>query len=111
MRSKWLLSLALLTLLTGGVRAQDKTFDITVTAGKHDYKNVPVVVPLSVPKDLAFTKHVNLTRGNGRLQGQLTFPGLTTDHIKPGGDGLVRLDLHFVLPELKAGDTTKLTLT
>ncbi len=111
MRGKPLLSLVLLALLAGGVRAQDKTYEITVTAGKHDYKNVPVVVPLSVPKNLAFTKHVMLTRPAGaQLPGQLTAPGLTTEHLKPKGDGLVRLDLHFLLPELKAGDATTLTL-
>src|SRR5262249_19473219 len=80
-----------------------------VTAEKHGYSNVPVCVPLSLPADAA--KH-NLALLQGKaisLQGQLTAPGLLTEAIKPSAEGLVRKDLHFILPSLKRGQALTFT--
>jgi hypothetical protein len=114
MRGKLLLSLTLLALLTGGVGAQDnKTYEITVKAGEHGYKDVPVVVPLSVPKWAGDRNMVQVVRvnGDGTHTGQFTSPGLTTEHIKATGEGLERRDLHFILSALKAGDSATFRVT
>jgi hypothetical protein len=100
------LPLALL-LLTGPARAQDKiTLTITIKAGKHDRRDTPLVVPLSVPKALGEEGHAVFKKGENTVVvsgGQLTAPGLTTEHIKPSKDGEVRRDLHLHLPRLDAG--------
>ena len=42
---------------------------------------------------------------SGKILGQLTAPGLTTEQIKPDGKG-VRRDLHFILTDKAAAGTT-----
>jgi Methane oxygenase PmoA len=106
-RLRWWLPLVAF-LLAGNVGAQEKTFTITVTAGKHDYTNAPVTVPLSVPNAAA---GLNLAELSGQeLVGQLTEPGITTEAIPPAGKDLIRKDLHFVLPVLRAGTSATLTV-
>ena len=85
--------------------AQDK-IQITVKGDKHDLKNVPVCVPLSLSqKDASFPEaHVTLPGGQ-TVPGQLTAPGLMTEAMAPTAKGLVRRDLHFVLPAIK-GDAS-----
>src|SRR5215475_9586684 len=101
-----------LALLAGAgtATAQEKGITVTVTAEKHDYNHVPVCVPLSLSADAA--KH-NLALLQGKamaLQGQLTAPGLLTEAVKPSAQGLVRKDLHFILPSLKRGQSLALTV-
>jgi hypothetical protein len=96
-----------LALLAGAgtAQAQDKGIMVTVTAEKHDYSNVPVCVPLSLPADAA--KHqVAMLQGKALArQGQLTAPGLLTEDVKPAAKGLVRRDLHFIVPKLERGQS------
>jgi hypothetical protein len=98
---------ALLALaLPPALHADDKPLTVTVTAGKHDYKNVPVCIPLSVPKSHANSVFAVLTsKTPGRIEGQLTAPGIRTESIPASDKALVRRDLHFILPELKAGES------
>src|SRR5262249_44197348 len=100
----------LLTLVTAGpVQAQRKTPSITLTAGKHDYRKVPICVPLQLPEALARTRHTLLmVEGSIVAWGQLTAPGIITEGAKAFGDGPVRRDLHFVVPNLKAGSVVTL---
>jgi hypothetical protein len=86
------------------------TFEVTVTAGKQAYEHTPVCVPLSVPKALAKVTDLPLqwTSGGQVMAGQLTAPGITTEHIKPSGPGLVRRDLHFLLDQMKPGASVTL---
>jgi hypothetical protein len=93
---------------TGSLAAQDKSLSITVTAGKNDLKHVPVCVPLSLSKEQAKDVDAELSTQGQKLTGQLTAPGIITESIAPSRRGLVRRDLHFILPALKAGETITL---
>jgi hypothetical protein len=105
--------LTLMAVLTGAAPSfgQNQTIEITVAGGKEDARNIPVVVPLEVvPALVKFLDkggHVRLNKAgsNKLLFGQWTTPGLLTEEIQPKDKTLVRRDLHFVLPELKAGST------
>ncbi len=103
--------LALLALLAGActVRAEEKAFTITVSAGKHDYKNEPVVVPLSLPATFKQPILKKVAWPGQRGLAQLTRPGITTESVKGEGSNTVRRDLHLLVPELKAGDSLTLT--
>jgi hypothetical protein len=104
-----ILLLALLTILPpAGARAAGTELTITIDAGKTDRANTPVCVRLSLP-DVKFQGNLALLSApdGKQIVGQVTAPGLLTESIK-AGDGQRRLDLHFVLPELKAGETLKL---
>jgi hypothetical protein len=102
-------------LVAGSVGAQDETkavhglfkpLPVTVTAGKHDYQNTPVVVPLNLPDPLLRAGVVLKNKDTGTtLIGQLTAPGLLTEGVKRQDPRLKRCDLHFIVPSLKAGQT------
>jgi hypothetical protein len=94
----------------GATAAQEKRITITVTAEKHDYKNVPVCIPLSLPAEAAKQTQATVQGKGAPLQGQLTTPGLLTEDIKPAAKGLVRRDLHFVLPSLQRGQSLTFTV-
>ncbi len=95
--------------LVGFSYAEQVEFDIVVKAGKHDYKQVPVCVPLNVPKSCAKVTVATMEGEVAVVGGQLTVPALTTESVLVAGKGTVRRDLHFILPELKAGAVAKLT--
>jgi hypothetical protein len=109
MRNSYLWALLTCAAATGAVDAQ--TFEITIAAGKHDLKNVPICVPLSLTKEQAQNSPTPVLAGGGLtgINCQLTAPGVTTESIPPSEKGLVRRDLHVILPALKAGATFKLT--
>src|ERR1700731_1438423 len=91
----------LLFLAQTPARADTLNLELTVRGGPHDLRHAVCVVPLSLPPKFAESVPVEL-RGDGvSAEGQLTAPGLTTEHVKPAGKGRVRRDLHFVLPALK----------
>lgn len=103
-------ALVLTIFLTGAVQADDVSyqFELIVKAGKYDRKDVPVVVPLSVPKEHSTKRVVRLQQGIGAdFEGQLTSPSLRTDRVDIAKDSTVRLDLHFILADLKAGKEAK----
>ncbi len=106
--SRFLAVVALLALTCSSASAADeKKIELTITGGKVDAKNVPVVVPLEVTPEMAKTKHVGIKRADSKdtLIGQWTGPGLLTENIPAKDKALVRRDLHFIIPELKAGAT------
>jgi hypothetical protein len=109
---RYILLAALLSVLVpAAVRAADKEFELTVTAGKTDRTNTPVCLPLSVPKEFAKLERALLRKPDGKvILGQLTAPGLLTESDAPA-EGEVRRDLHFILPALKAGDSLTLKLS
>jgi hypothetical protein len=99
----WLATLALL-LAAQPLPAQQRIADLEVE-GKDAPPMSPVCVPLSVPEE--FTKLTNVMIGGDgasafKTWGQLTLPGLATEHLPPAKKGLVRRDLHFFAPS-KAG--------
>src|SRR5688572_19927271 len=91
----------LLLLLAGSGLAQESKTQITVTGGKEDAKNVPVVVLLDFAANPK-AQHARLSDGKETLVGQLTYPGLIREKIAKGENSR---ELHFILPELKAGAT------
>jgi hypothetical protein len=106
------LALLLLVLAQAPARADTLNLELTVRGGPHDLQHAVCVVPLSLPPKFAESVRVEL-RGDGvSAEGQLSAPGLTTEHVKPAGKGRVRRDLHFVLPALKrdAALTLKCTI-
>jgi hypothetical protein len=90
-------------LATSPLRAQNRIV-ITVEGGKSDLQNVPVCVPLSLPKDQANFVRAHIALEGREAEGQLTAPGLATEHLAPSAKGLVRRDLHFILPALRKGE-------
>jgi len=80
---------------------QDNVVRVAVKGVKAD---MPITVPLSVPKAWAkfdeVAVHVDLGKGVDMpiITGQLTSPGVVTETIKPAKEGLVRRDLHVVMP-------------
>jgi hypothetical protein len=86
------------------VQSTSPSFHITISAGQHERKNVPVRVQLP----LRHLEHggaacIALTPRDGTtIPTQLTKPGLNS------GDGT---ELHFVLPYLAAGESLRLRAT
>jgi hypothetical protein len=75
--------------------------EITVAAGPHERKNVPVRVPVRVGEEKIAS--VTLTGPDGKvIPAQLTKPGLI-----PGDTG----ELHFILPHLPANQSLRLLAT
>src|SRR5262245_61627151 len=76
-------------------------FDMTVAAGRHERKNVPVRVPLPPGQGGdAKIASVTLTLPDGNaIPAQSTGPGLLS------GDGC---EIHFILPHLAAGESVRL---
>lgn len=109
MRTRDLAWAAIGLVLPALAPAQPQGIQVTVSAGKHDYANVPIVVPLSVAKALADSTTAQLRHGVAHIDGQITAPGILAEsHLSTGKD-LLRRDLHFVLPRLKAGETVTLS--
>src|SRR5437867_9404003 len=92
-------------LLAGAAQAQQHRLEISVSAGSQEYRQVPVLIPLSVPKSAAdFTTAQLSLKGKGtHIDGQVTAPSIVTESIASQDRVLVRRDLHFVLEHLKMG--------
>ncbi|MHC4407206.1 MAG: DUF6807 family protein, partial [Planctomycetota bacterium] len=92
------------------------TYRLTVGAGKHDRVNTPVRVLLEEsqtqanlnPVLLGAAKSATLTDGAGdHLAAQVAQPGLLNEAAER--QGLVVRELHFIVPELKKGQSLELT--
>lgn len=101
-----LASMLLLVVLATPLAAQEKV-QVTVDAGEHDRQQTPVKLLITVPEQHAKRTVVTLTRDGKTLVGQLTQPGLLTD---AGKNELAR-ELHFILPELKKGESATYEVT
>src|SRR2546423_1020712 len=108
MKCRRLASLVACLVLASPIPAQ-QAIDISIEGGKQDLENVPVCVPLSVPAELFDYRYAQVSGGGLQLQGQLTKPGILTEGVPVSGQGLVRRDLHVVLPNLKKGQSPTLT--
>ena len=77
--NRWFAVLLGLAVANVGL-AQENTIRIGVTTGKHNYENVPICVPLSVPAEWAKLGEVEIGiitgKDPGKAIGQLTAPGL-----------------------------------
>ena len=102
MKHLLIVTFACLLLIHGGfAQAQDKEIAVTINIGKEITGPTPVCVPLTLSANQAKWTVVS----SGKILGQLTAPGLTTEQIKPDGKG-VRRDLHFILTDKAAAGTT-----
>lgn len=101
LRSLALLGAWLCFVLSSADAAEIK-WTVQVEAGATDRVQTPVTVLVTVPKEQAEAKFVELTGDNLKLVGQLTQPSLLSKVSESRPDALPR-ELHFVLPELKAG--------
>jgi hypothetical protein len=108
MRNGLVTAVLVCAVSTSIVRAQ--TIEIIVAGGKHDLKNLPVCVPLSVAKDKD-SAELECKDPALKLKGQLSQPGIATESIPPSTDGLVRRDLHFIVPRLSAGQQLAFSCT
>lgn len=105
------LALAALFLLTlNRATAATQTFTLTVEAGKHDRVNVPVSVPVNLNDELFKVEVASLQDKNGKtLIGQLTRFGIVQEQTPH--HGAVLRELHFLLPNLKAGESATYKVT
>jgi hypothetical protein len=86
--------------------------ELTVTAGKEDAKNIPVIVPLELSPKWAKVKHVKLNEVGTKniIIGQLTAPGLLTEGVAANEKSLLRRDLIFVDPSQKGRENKVFTM-
>jgi hypothetical protein len=98
-----ILALAMVALAAGGfASAAEKDLKLVVKAGQYDRANTPVCVPVDAPEG---AKSVAVTLPGGKqVSGQLTAPGLL-DESAAG-----KRELHFILPELKKGESAEATV-
>jgi hypothetical protein len=104
--NRWFAALLLCFAAASIGRAQPDTLHIDVTTGKHGH-NGPICVPLSLPEEWAKFEEVPILiitgKEPGKAVGQFTRPGITTESIKPAKQGMVRRDLHVLLPDMPDG--------
>ena len=85
--------------------AQENVVQIEVTQKQNVGTNMPLTIPLSVPAEWGKLPEVDVVlsvgpeRNSVVVAGQLTAPGIATESIKPTKAGLVRRDLHVVMPD------------
>ena len=92
--------------------AATREFDVTVAAGEHDRANSPVCVALDLPDGMANAKSVVLAGGDGKkIPGQLTGLGLLATPASKAARPVNTRELHFILPDLKAGLTANFKAT
>ena len=101
---KRLIAALLVSLAAAGSSSAQVNVDIVTE--KHGHSG-PLCIPLSVNKSLASVDEVGvkvIPEGGKEslIVGQLTMPGIATEAIKPSSDGLVRRDLHILLPAMPA---------
>ena len=103
MRHFLVVSLACLLLVRSGF-AQAQEIAVNLKLDKEITGPTPVCVPLTLSADQAKLSMVS----SGKILGQLTAPGLTTEQIKPDSKVSkgVRRDLHFILTDKAAAGTT-----
>ncbi len=97
------------TTIAGPQASQaDENIRFQVSADAHDRANTPICVEIQIDPDLKNAVGAMLTDDAGhRLSGQITAPSL---HARPAADSArIARELHFILPELKAGQTANFT--
>ncbi len=84
-------------------RAAEQSLTLIVTAGEHDRHNTPVSVLIPAAAEMKSARLVAVDKT--AIQAQLTAPGLLA------GSAEGKRQLHFILPNLKKGQSLKLTAT
>jgi hypothetical protein len=98
--------------LPGTTGAASTKIALTIAAGKHDRVQEPVCVVVQVPAECAGARRATVEDAQGKpfAIGQVTMPGLRTLADGKATKPETR-ELHFILPELKAGQTLALQAT
>jgi hypothetical protein len=100
----------LLLALAAPTLAWGDTVQIEVSAGPHARTQTPARVLLQVPETHATRTAVSLVSPNGtRVAGQLAAPSLLETTPEPLA-GFVTRELHFVIPQLDAGESRRYQL-
>lgn len=108
-RIERLIVLGSIVLLGARGAVAEELFRVTVAAGATDRQNTPVCVPLELAAEQAELSRVSLVDADGeRLVGQVTRPGLLDD--RQAAKGQVLRELHFILPQLAAGEEAQFTV-
>src|SRR5262249_45367737 len=84
-------------------QAQPGKFAITIKAGKDGLGEIPICVPLSIPRQFAKLRVATLTHRIRNPIGQLSEPSLITEAIAVANNDTVRRDLTFITPALEPG--------
>jgi hypothetical protein len=83
---------------------------IEVAAGEHSRHETPIAVAIELPADALTLHTVKLVPENGpTVIGQITRPGLLHQSSESTAGNQLR-ELHFVLPQLEAGETIEYRL-
>src|SRR6516225_6423831 len=91
--------------LLGSGFGDSPTYDVTITAGAHDRKNVPVCIALPPVALRDKPSTVILTDPDGKsIPAQLTEPGLLAPEE-------TWREIHFILPHLKSRESRRLQAT
>jgi hypothetical protein len=107
----WLISTIALLRANSTTLAEPPSFGISVSAGTHDRTNTPVCLEIAVDPALKGATWATLRDSAGNtLCGQVTAPSLLATPASGKADAVHR-ELHFILPELKAGQTSDFTAT
>ena len=88
---------------------EPRAWSIAIDPGDVDRSNLPVRVPLDVPRALAEAPMRIVLADGSQIEGQLVEPTLLSDRAEPAGAATVRRDLVFVLPRLPAGAAVEVT--
>jgi hypothetical protein len=97
-------------LLTGAASAADKTFELTIAAGKADRINDPVCVIVALPADIAAKDGIPTMQDAAGKPVPCQLTGLSLLAPQATSKEALR-ELHFILPNLKAGDTATFKAT
>ena len=112
MRRLWVLSgLVGLSGLAVAAPPPPTSFRVTVAAGPHDRRQVPVRVPVEVPAVWHLVTAATVVGPEGQaLVGQLVSPSLLAP-ARAAAKGYVARELWFVVPALAAGASAAYTVT
>jgi Methane oxygenase PmoA len=103
MRGLGIRAAAVLVCATSSAVGASPSFEITVAAGRHERKNVPVRVPVPPGRGGEAAASVTVSGPDGKsIPGQWTSPGLLS---RDGGE------IHFILPHLSPGESVRLKAT
>jgi hypothetical protein len=99
---------ACLASANSAIAAADE-IKFSIDAGKQDRMNTPICVQVAVPATMKDAKLADIRDEAGnKLVGQLSAPGLLATPAKAEASASAR-ELHFILPELKAGQSKTYT--
>jgi hypothetical protein len=108
---RWIAVVVFLHAAAITAEAATNSISLSIAAGDHNRLNTPVCVELAVDSALKNATWAMLSDGAGHtLVGQVTPPSLLAAPGSAKGD-TVRRELHFILPDLKSGQTANYTAT